>query len=247
MADWIISTKTRRQSWWSWMISLCITLLLLIGQTIGGAWEGAVPRAWTWLLTNMIPGLTVLLASLLLNRTPKKMTPPGANVALVGGTIIYGALVLLSLISEGIWVTGNLSAIARLEQTYWWLIPFQLVLLIGYYLAFFRTEAMVSANETIIRNAALRYASDAARNGRPLQEQCRNYIAAAEFDQAFDIMKIFFNQNSQSDSDELLLLQSQYSHLIIQREEGLVDQPQAQIHINRIAAALLNLSEQIKE
>ena len=246
MADWITLTKTRRQTWRAWLLFMSLVLLLLIGQTVGGAWEGSVPRVWTWLLANLLPSLALLLAGLLIDRRPRAMIPAGAHAALVGSTAAYGALTLFSLVSGSIFGPDELSAIDRLEQTYWWLLPIQAVLLGGYYLVFFRGETVFQPNEQLIRNAATKSASEAARKDRPVQEQCRNFTAAAQYELAFELMRSHFDPGSPVDLDTLLVLQSQYTLLMRERQEGLLDPAAAQIQLNRITAALLNLSEQIK-
>jgi hypothetical protein len=248
MADWITVTKTRRQVWAVWLASMLPVLLLLIGQTVGGAWEGAVSKAWVWLLACLLPSLALILSSLLLNRQPKSMTPPGAHTALVGGTLVYGALALFSLFSATMLGSGERSAIAQLEQSYWWMLPLQAVLIGACYLIFFRGEAVFRPNENLLRSAAAKSAADAASKGHPLQERCRNSIAAAQYDEVFELLKAHFQEKNRAECfDAALLLQNQHNTLLRDKEQGLLDHAQAQIQINRITAALLNLSDQIKD
>lgn len=245
MADWITLTKTRRQAWAAWLAGMLPALLLLVGQTVGGAWEGAVERAWVWLLSGLLPSFGLLLSSLLLNRKPRSMTPPGAHTALVGGTAVYGMLTLFSLVSASMFGAGELSAVERLEQAYWWLLPLQVVLLGGYYLVFFRGEAVFQPNEQLLRNAALKSASEAAQKGNPVQQACRNHLAAGEYEVTFALMNQHFQQGRSDDFNALLLLQNQHTLLLREREEGLVEPVQAQVRLNRITAALLNLTDQL--
>lgn len=247
MLDWSILLKTRQQSWRIWWPFATISLMLLLAQSIGGAWEGAIPRVWGWLLVNLLPGAVLLTGSLVLNRTPQKMIPIAVHRAVVGATAIYGILILISLVGNQAFGAEQLSRIVKLERSYWWLLPFQIVLLITYYIAFYRKETVFKANAENLRNAALKSASEAAKKGFLHQEQIRLALAEADFTQVFEKMNTWFKEKNPSELNELILIQSRYAVLCNDRDRGMLEPGQIQVQINQITAALLNLTERIND
>jgi Effector-associated domain 11 len=246
MSNWINLAKTRRFCFWIWVIYTIILFLLMAIQTIAGAWDGAVAEAWIWLIANTIPGLALLLISLLLNRYPGKIVAPGLHTVLWSGTAVYCVLVLMTHFAQGTVHLEGVSGIALLYRSFWWLAPLQLVLILGYYLAFLRKEALFLPNEKIIQESAAKAASDSQTKGRPQQSQCRDCIATAHYTDAFDLMETYFKQHNEGAWRELVLIKGQYADLVKQRDLGLLEPIQAQTLLNKITASALNLTDQVK-
>ncbi len=242
---WKLLSATRRACLRAGLAGTAAVLLLVFAQTVGGILAGIVAQGWGWALLVLLPALLTLWASALLNRYPAKIIHPTAHQSLVWGSWAYQWFILLTLLAEPFATREALSIVEYLAQSLWWLLPMQALLLLGYWLVFYRKDLIFKPNEKIILDSAAQKAADSKEKGNLLQQQCFELVAANDLPGVFAKMKETFGKTGGSDFQESILLQGQFTALSKEKEMNMVDPGKAQIELNRIAMAVLNLVEKM--
>ncbi len=242
---WKLLSETRRACLRVVLIGTAGVLLLVFAQTVGGKLSDAVAQGWGWALLVLLPVLLMLWASAMLNRYPAKIIHPTAHQSLVWGSLAYQLFVLLTLLAEPFATREELSIVGYFAESLWWLLPFQGLLLIGYWLVFYRKDLIFKPNEKIILDFAAKKAADWEGKGNLPRQQCFELVAANDLPGVFEKMKEIFGKSGGSDFQETLLLQGQFTTLTQARALNTADPDKAQIELNRIGMAVLNLVEKL--
>lgn len=242
---WKLLSETRRACLRAMLIGTALVLLLVFAQTVGGILADVVAQGWGWAILMVLPALLAVWASAMLNRYPAKIVHPTAHQSLVLGTWAYLLFVLLTLLAEPFATRESLSIVEYLGQSLWWLLPTQVLLLVGFWLVFYRKDLFFKPNEKIILDFAAKKAADWQGKGNLLRQQCFELVAANDLPAVFEKMKETLGKAGGSDFQEALLLQGQFTTLSKERSMNLVDPEKAQIELNRIGMAVLNLVEKL--
>ncbi len=242
---WKLLSETRRGCLRASLLGTAVLMLLVIAQTVGGKLAGVIPQAWGWALLAALPTLLMLWFSAMLNRYPAKIVHPTAHQGLIWGSWAYQVLILFTLLAEPFATREALSMQGYLAQSLWWLLPMQVLLLLGYWLVFYRKDLIFKPNEQIILDFAAKKAADSRTNGNLLQEQCFELLAVNDLPGVFAKMKEKFEKTGKSDFQESILLQGQFTALSREKQMNMVDPGKAQIELNRIAMAVMNLVERM--
>ncbi|MBK6996247.1 MAG: hypothetical protein IPH31_15450 [Lewinellaceae bacterium] len=242
---WKLLSETRRACLRAGLAGTAAVLLLVFAQTVGGILSGVVAQAWGWVLLVLLPVLLLLWASAMFNRYPAKIIHPTAHQSLVWGSWTYQWLILLTLLAEPFATREDLSIVGYLAQSLWWLLPMEALLLVGYWLVFYRKDLIFKPNEKIILDFATEKAADSKDKGNLLRQQCFELVAANDLPGVFAKMKETFGKTGGDDLKESILLQGQFTALSKEKEMNMVDPGKAQIELNRIAMAVLNLVEKM--
>lgn len=243
--SWKLLSETRRACLRAMLIGAALVLLMVFAQTVGGILADIVAQGWTWALLVLLPALLCLWASAMLNRYPAKIIHPNAHQSLVLGTWAYLLFILLTLLAEPFATRETLSIVDYLAQSLWWLLPMQALLVLGYWIVFYRKDLIFKPNEQIILDFAAKKAAEWKDKGHLLREQCFELMAANDLAGVFAKMKETFEKTGGDDFKTALLLQGQFSSLSKEREMNMVDPAKAQIELNRIGMAVLNLVEKL--
>ena len=238
-------SETRKACFRICLAASGIILLLVFAQSVSGKLDEAGGLAWGWVLAAAVAPLTTIWVSILLNRYPAKLFQPAAHRALTGGSAVYYGLALATLLAEPFATRGETSLVQYLSGSFRWMVPVEIFLLLGYYLAFWRKDSIFRPGAQLIQDFATEKASLWKQKGNPLRQQCFEKIAANDLPGAFDLLKSQFANGKSDDLNAAVLLQNQYSELSRQRDFNLVDPGQAQIGLNRIVMGMMNLVEKI--
>ncbi len=221
-------------------------LLLVIVQTFAGKFSGIEGTAWTWVGVNLLPVLVLLFLGVIQNKHGNKVIQRFVFRIILVFSVIYLLLLLLTQfgLSAG---TRDQSIHSYFIQSYKWLIPFQLLLLLVFLLLFYRRQAVFQPNEKIIKNHFREKAQSAQSSNNSFQKEAFDLLAKGDFEGLFEQIK---KQTSEDDEDsemfkDFILLQSRYNQWKKDTELNVIDTKDAQITYNQIAMALANLIDEL--
>ncbi|MCB0523561.1 MAG: hypothetical protein KDC86_03480 [Saprospiraceae bacterium] len=245
MSFWKLLAETRKHCIRAAIVGAGLCVLLVFVQSVSGLLEGIMAQGWVWVMVIVLLPLLVLWASTFLNRYPAKIVRPLAHQALVYGSWLYFLLALFTLLSEPFATQGDRSLQQYLYQSLWWMMPLELILVVGYVLLFYRKNLIFKPNEQIILDFASQKAVAWENKGHVLRQQCFELIAANDLDGALGKMKEAFEKSGSADMNAAVLLESQFHNLSKERDLNMVDRDKAQVELNRITMAIMNLIEKL--
>jgi effector-associated domain 11 (EAD11)-containing protein len=221
-------------------------LFLIFIQTINGKFDGIVGSAWAWVAINLLPILTLLFIGAIQNKHGDKVIQRFIFWIIFGFSFFYLAALLITQfgLSAG---TGGKSIYEYFMQSYKWLVPFQVILLLLFSLLFFKKQSIFQPNEKIIKNHFKEKAKTARDKKNTLQQTAFDKLIEGDFEGLFEQLKIQTKEviNDSDKYNETVLLQSQYNEWKKNTEMNLIDTKDAQITLNRISMALVNLIDEL--
>ena len=242
---WVLVSRARRKCWKIWLISALLVCLLTIAQTITNKLGEAVTIVWLWTLISVIPGLSVLFISLVVNKYPSRLLSKELYITLLTGTIIYVALLLLTLILEPYATAEHLSIISYKIQSFWWLLPFQFLLVIGFYSVFIRQRISQKLNDRVIKQTAAQQVSSENSKSRSIRENIFELIANGKLNDAQTKIYEYVTHTGIGNINEIILLKNRYREVCKERNLDLISRDAKQIEINRITLATMSIADEI--
>jgi hypothetical protein len=239
---WKLLSETRRGCLRAAWAGTAFVVLLVFLQSVSGALEGIAGLAWGWVALVALLPAAVLGASAVLNRFPAKIVHPTAHVALVWGTAAYSALLLLTLLAKPF---ANQSIERFLQSSLWWLLPIEALLLVGYWLVFYRKELIFKPDERILLDFAKQKAAEWRGKGSLLRQQAFEWIATGDLAAVFPKMREAFEKTGGENFKTALQLEGEFNRLSREKSLNLVDEKTAQLALNRITMAVINLAEKL--
>lgn len=226
-----------------WISISFISLTILFLQTLSGLLLGMVSIAWIWELVNIGPGLLILIYSLMQQVLPLKFIPEFKARALKAGTYVYGGLILLIIFLEP-WVMVNTehSLQQYLVVSLWLLVPGNILLTLSYYWSFVAKGGTGPSQQQILA-VAKGYAEKWGRKGNEQKKSYFEAIASGDLQETLSALNDWFSKLNDKHLNDIILLQSELNTVQRSINLNLVDRSEAQISINRITVALLNLIE----
>jgi len=234
---WIPLSRTLRSCLLLWIITTVLVVLVVLAQTLTGKLGQAAPTVWLWTALLLLPGLGLLLSGSVLNRHAGKLTPPAPNLLLKALTALYMLLILLTLFFM---LQNDHGLIAYFQESYWWLAPLKILLLMAFWLAFWRKEQVFQPDQRVILELAGARMKAAQAGGDQLRSVIFEAIAAGDMKKAFETTKQSRPADDRSHAD-LSMLQGEYTELTRNRDLNLIAPAEAQRQLNRITVALINL------
>ncbi len=238
---WVLLSKTKKIALTIWSVLLVLITGLTLLQTLTGQLSGMTGFAWMWTGIHLLPGFVVLFLSIMLDRQPARLVPQFAHRTLIGLTTLYLLLVLITLLAEPFATRGALSMWAYRQQSFGWLVPIQLILLVGYYLLFFKKKPIFQPGESDITLMAKKEAIKWGDIQDQLRKECFELIAQGKLDQALEKLQTSIDQTGIGDPEQVYLLQSQYVENRNNQRMNLVSMEEYQRTQSRIALALMEL------
>ncbi len=243
---WKLLSDTRRACLRASIIGTGLVFLLVMAETVSGKLEGAVGEVWLWSLGLTLPALAMLWFGTATNRYPTKLVAPGAHVALVWGSFGFQFLAFLTLLLEPLATRGATSIVQFLTQSLWWLLPFELLLLLGFGLVFYRKDSVFKPNSVAILDFAKNKAADWGKKGNTMAQAVFRLVAENHLTEALAQLRERFEQNGDADGYQAAILFSgQFQTLSRERDLNTVEPAQAQIALNRITMGVLNLADNV--
>ena len=245
MNQWLLIGEFRRRLLLRWNILGSIILLLLLLQSVFGQYTGMIADIWLWIGFVLLPGWVLLFLSAWLNKFPARLVPKSTARSMSWLHLAYLLLILLTILlsQAAIDISGG-SLRTFFRQSIWWLGPLNGLLIAGVALVFYRKEMRKRPNAKIIQETALEQAKKAAGKGRVLQQQCLELVADGRLDEALQLLEA--QVESEADiRNQVVLLRSQLAELQRERDLGLIQDDAAQLRLNRLAMATLNMSDSV--
>ena len=221
-------------------------LLLVFTQTIMGKFGEIVGEIWIWVAVNLLPVLALLFIGVIQNKHGDKVIQRFVFRIILGFSILY--LILLLMTQLGLSARSVEQSIhSYFMQSYKWLVPFQLLLISVFTLLFYRKQTVFQPSEQIIKNHFKEKAKSADSQNNAFQKEAFDKLIDRNFVGLFEQIKLHTKETI-DDSDkfnETILLQGQYNQWKKDTDMNLIDTKDAQITINRISMALVNLIDEL--
>jgi len=237
----ILLTDTRKKLLWLWLgFSLGLVLLAFV-QTLNGKFELVETQAWSWLFIQLLPGLVLLFAAVLLNKNPSKVLMRATFRAVYAGTLVYLLLIALTFLALPMAV-ANWSIEGYLTKSHTWLLPIQTILLIAFYIMYFRKEPLFRPNAAIMQEYVSKKAEFAQRTGNVARAQVFELLVS---DGGLGAALDYLRDHEKTDTAAVVLLQSQYVEWTKQRDLNLLPPDALQRELNRMTMATIGFSEKL--
>lgn len=243
----VLLADTRKNLLWLWLGFTAFIILLIFVQTLTGKFEGVEFIAWLWAFINLLPALTLLLIAVLLNKNASKVVLKTIFQAIFWACLVYLTFVLMTLVGLPI-ATLNWSIEAYLGKSYQWLIPFQLILIVVFWLLYFKKEALFRPNPQILQEYISKKAEFAGRTKKITQQQAYDLLIADDkMPDLFEFLKTEFEKipGRNNEKNDILLLQSQYVNWQRNKDLNLAEADDLQRELNRITLAVINVIEKL--
>ena len=237
----ILLADTRKKLLWLWIGATAVLVLLVLVQTLNGIYEDIEGAAWSWVFVHLIPALLLLFIALLLNKNPSKVLPHATFQALYLGSLAYLLLMLISLLALPLAMRSQ-SIESYLSLTYYWLLPFQGLLLIAFAMLYFRKETFFRPSAAIMKDYVSKKEEFARRRGSLLQIQSFDLLIQED---GLSKTLVFLSNNDKNNLNDLILLQNQYANWKKQRDLNLIAPGDLQRELNRMTLATIDFIENL--
>ncbi len=243
---WLRITHTKKNCLFKWLGFSLAVFILTLWQTFSGSLEGILLLAWGWFAGNLIPGLTMLLLAVLLDRQLARLIPRTAHRVLVGLTLVYLLAVLITLILEPA-VTGNpaLNMEEYRYHSFLWLVPLQFLLLIGYSMLFFWKKMFLYPNEVEVRRVARSEMESETGPHQELRKKILNRIAENKIEEALQEVADTIQVTGIGNLEGVVILQARWRENKRQEQLDLQSPEQLQRNYNQIAVDLMELAKRL--
>ena len=246
MNTWLLLSESRGRILRFWNICTGIVLLFVLIQTVTGKLAGIEGTAWAWAIGTLIPGLLMLNVGAWTNKSPSKIIHPAAHRAMLAAAMGYLLLVFCTLLfSQAAIEQNDYGLDTWLTRSLTLLLPFQVLILIGFWLIFFKKDSIFRPNPQIILDVANKKAQQARSQGKTLRLQCLDLVAANNLPEAFDHLKAYFEKNNTENFRASVVLSGEYNSLLREAQLNTIDPAQVQRNINRVTIAVLELAEDV--
>lgn len=237
----ILLADTRKKLLWLWLGFTAALVLLVFVQTLTGKLEDIELQTWGWVFASVLPALALLLAAILLNKNPSKVLMLPTFRAVYVSALAYLLLVLLTYLALPL-ATVNWSIEEYLSQSYTWLLPFQVVLLLAFAWMYFRKEPLFRPNAAIMQEYVAKKAEFAQRTGNVSRGQA---LALLLSEGGLGATLDYLRTHDKSHENAIVLLQSQYADWTKQRDLNLLPPDTLQRELNRLTMAAIGFVEQL--
>lgn len=243
---WILLSKTKKKCWVTWVLFTAILVGLTLIQTISGKLGTITTLSWCWIGINILPAFIAIFIAVLLDRQTARIIPVSVHRLLWIGSLLYLLLVLFTLLAEQAAITGTWSMRDYRMRSFAWLLPFQGILVTGFYLLFFRAKALFSPDEQAITEVAGKEAEHWKQKQNQKREEYFRMIAAGRIGEVFETIMDSVKKSGVGDLDRLVLLKSQFTENRRGSDLNLISYEEYSRNQNRIIMALMNMINQKK-
>ncbi|MCY7328692.1 MAG: hypothetical protein LH618_09105 [Saprospiraceae bacterium] len=237
----LLLADTRKRLLWLWLGFTATLILLVFVQTLTGKLEDIEAQAWVWIFAHLLPVLALLFAAVLLNKNPSKVLLRTTFLAIYLGALAYLLLVALTLLALPMAMV-NWSIEEYLAKSYTWLLPFQVVLLLVFALLYFRKEPLFRPNAAIMQQYVAKKAEFAQRTGSIQQREVFDLLIA---DDGLGPTLDYLRDQTKINEDDVVMLQSQYTEWVNQRDLNLLPPEALQRDLNRMTITTIGYIEKL--
>jgi glucan phosphoethanolaminetransferase (alkaline phosphatase superfamily) len=236
----ILLADFRKKLLWLWLSFTAIIMVFCLIQTLTDKLENIVGTTWLWAFINLLPALVLLLVAVLLNKNPSKVVLKTAFQLVFVATCAYLLFVLGTQWTIP-FATMNRSIEEYLQQSYIWLVPFQLVLMAAFGILYFRKIPLFKPNEKILLEMVDIKMAYAKANNLTQRSHAFNMLVDDKMNELFT----FLRSHLTSDANDVVVLQGQYNEWIRQRDLNLSTPQELQIALNKLTLASINYVEKL--
>lgn len=241
---WVLLSETKRKCWRIWLAIPGLVISLSLFQTFNGKLDGAIALAWIVIGLMVLPGFLIIYLAMLLDRQTTRFIPKHVSLVLRYGTLLYLLLVLMNFLAETAVVAfSSISMYEYRLQSLIWTLPAEGLLLAGYFLIFFKKQALFQPDENAIKAIASQQAEKWGKQYIELKEKCLELISKAEIQEAMTLYKNDIQKTGIGDLNTLILLEGQLHENQQKMTLGLISPEDSQRTQNRIMLALIQQLE----
>lgn len=248
IADWlpILEVNRRMRRTWTWLAGLFFLFFLV--QNILGQYAGMNALAWTWFLLSILPIGALLFWGEWGKPQADKWVDLAAAKGLRWALVIYLLVVMGTiLLSQAAIQQGDLSLSAYLQQSLFWIIPFNGLVTVGLVFLLFTKRGLRRPKTKEVLRIAEEKGSQAANLGYKIAETALQLISESETEKAIALLKNYFHEHGpKKDHQKIILLNGQYNRVTEERNLGLLTMDDAQTHLNRITLSLIYYANSIQ-
>ena len=245
MEDWLLMGEFRGRLLKQWSILGAVLVLLLLLQSIFGQYNGMISFIWLWAALALLPAGGLLYGSCWLRKRPSRLFGRSLARNFIRLNTAYLVLLLLTvLLSQAAVGMNGWSTRKFFLESAWWVVPCNVFVILGMILVLYREHSRRQPSAAIIEEVARQKAHAAAEQGHPVQQQCLELVAEGQLLESLGLLQEYFAEQK-TDLKEVVLLRGQYTELQRQQDLGLIEHNEAQRSLNRMAMAILNLTETI--
>ena len=219
-------------------------LALTFLQTMTGQLAEIQILGWCWILINLFPGFTLLFISVLIDRHSAKLIPRFAHQTIVVLTTLYLITLLTTMLTEPLVTQGKLSMRDYRLNAYFWLVPYQAILLLGYILLFFKKKAIFKPDQSTIGLMSDKVAVKWAAINEKLRKECLQLLANGQLAKALKKLRENIEMTGVGDLEKIILLQNQYHENQKNQHLNLISLEEAQRVNSRITMAVMDIMKQ---
>jgi hypothetical protein len=237
----VLLADTRKKLLWLWIAGTAVLASLVFVQTLAGKFEEIEGAAWSWVFMNLLPAFLLLFVAVLLNKNPSKVLYHATFQAVYMGGVTYLLLVLATLIALP-FATRNESIEVYLQMSYFWLVPFQGLLVVVFGLLYFRKEAFFRPNATIMQAYVGKKGEFAKRTGNLSQSRAFDLLTQEDgLGKALE----FLSALGGDDLNDVILMQNQYARWKQGRDLNTESPELLQRELNRMTLAVVDIIEKV--
>lgn len=244
---WILLADTRKKLLWLWLAFTTLILAILFLMTLNGKLVEAEGATWSWASICLLPMLSLLFIGVARNAHPSKAIKKAhfwLIYALAFGYLISTLFTLLGLQGWLMSHTEEGDGISRyFSETYLWLMPFEILLLIGAGFLYFQKTPLFQPNEKILMGYAQKKAEYAQRFGNKNQLKGFDLLIKNDFEQLFSFLTDTITDKSEQTLNATL--QSRYSFVKQHKDFNTADPKELQIELNKITMGLIDVIEEL--
>jgi hypothetical protein len=132
-------------------------------------------------------------------------------------------------------------------QSYKWLVPFQMILMLVFTSLFYRKQAIFQPSEKIIKSHFKEKAKTARDQKNTIQQEAFDKLIEGDFEGIFEQLKHHTKEviDDSGKFNDTILLQGRYNEWKKNTDMNLIDTKDAQITLNQISMALVNLIDEL--
>lgn len=228
-----------------WLPLLVFIFIIWCLQFAMGRFAEMESAALIWMLVHFLPMPLLLVASNILNPYPEKTIQTSTLVIFIAIGVLYLIMVLFSLLLIPVFIRfSDLGLSTYFTYSYTWLSVFHLLALYGVYELFIQKTPRNIPAVSQLTLLATQQANKAREKVLLKRAECLSLLAKDDLESTLERMRQAFQQNPHH-INEIVVLSGTYYSIKNHLTQGLLDGPGAELALNKIRQALINLSDRI--
>lgn len=243
--SWLLLADTRKKLLWLWVTIAGLIIALFVFMTLVNTFEGVEGASWMWALSALLPPLTLLFLGIVINPHPSKVVKKSTFLLLFYCALSYLLLVLATVLGMQAWLDAhtNQNIADYFQESYFWIFPFQTLLLAGLGILYFQNKRRIEVDEKTMLNYVQKKAEYAHRFSNSKQQTAFDLLIKNDRDNLFEYLKNEYDKSTEI--TDIVLLQSQYNDIQQKLEFNTTDPSQLQRELNRISIGLIDFIEKL--